>query len=185
MNDSLKKLALGTCTLAVLFLLTACAIDSGRQPKGSGGISYSDSHRQVTKNVWGSGTIGTLSRRLSERELVTKKPRINGTVFGSITIGGIVFKHDVVITANGTVERRRFSGHTISLREVKQLLATGKNAHLLIVGSGQSGQVKLSPVAAAYAKQRKLRVVVLPTPKAIKAWNSAKVNPIGLFHVNC
>jgi hypothetical protein len=45
--------------------------------------------------------------------------------------------------------------------------------------------VRLSAEAAAYAEQRKCRVLLLPTPEAIDAWNSADDKPIGLFHVTC
>ena len=35
------------------------------------------------------------------------KPIINGTAFGSITIAGQLYEHDVIIRLNGKVEKRR------------------------------------------------------------------------------
>jgi hypothetical protein len=122
-----------------------------------------------------------------------KKPHIDGTAFGSITIEGDVFEHDVVIAASGTVKKRgkelsrRVYGtsHTISLEEVERLLEQGEQADRLIVGSGQYGRAELSPEAAAYAERRGCHVLVLPTPEAIDAWNGAEGVPAGLFHLTC
>jgi hypothetical protein len=122
-----------------------------------------------------------------------KKPHIDGTAFGSITIDGAVFKHDAIIGTDGAVTERKkelsrgvFGGsHTISLQEVEYVFEQGEHADRLIVGSGQYGKAELSPEATAYAERRKCRVLVLPTPEAIGAWNSAEDNPIGLFHVTC
>ncbi len=121
------------------------------------------------------------------------KPHIDGTAFGSITIEGTVFEHDVVIRANGPVTKRKKklskaiygTSHTISLQEAEYVFAQGAHVDRLIVGSGQYGNVQLSPEAAAYVERRKCRVLLLPTPAAIEAWNSAEGNVIGLFHVTC
>jgi hypothetical protein len=121
------------------------------------------------------------------------KGHIDGTAFGSITIDGAVFEHDVLIGRNGAVTKRNKklskavygTSHTISLQEAEYVLARGARADRLIVGSGQYGNVRLSAEAAAYAEQRMCRVLLLPTPEAIDAWNSADDKPIGLFHVTC
>jgi len=119
------------------------------------------------------------------------KPKIDRTAFGSITIGGEVFEHDVQIRLNGQVKKRKKklskaiygTSHTISLDEAKHVYQAG--AELLIIGSGQSGMVKLSAEAAAFFEQKNCRVKLLPTPEAIPAWNDAKGAVIGLFHVTC
>jgi hypothetical protein len=55
----------------------------------------------------------------------------------------------------------------------------------LIVGSGQSGAAELSEEAAEYLKKKNCRVILLPTPQAIKEWNRIKEKTIGLFHITC
>jgi hypothetical protein len=55
----------------------------------------------------------------------------------------------------------------------------------LIVGSGQDGNVELSPEASAYLERRNCRVTVLPTPEVIDVWNDTAGKAIGLFHVTC
>ncbi len=121
------------------------------------------------------------------------KPHIDNTTFGSITIDGKVFERDVVIAPNGAITKRKKklskaiygTSHTISLREVKYVLEQGSHAHRLIIGSGQYDNVHLSPEAAAWVEHHNCRVLLLPTPKAIKAWNRAGDKAIGLFHVTC
>jgi hypothetical protein len=121
------------------------------------------------------------------------KPRIDGTRFGSITVAGTVFEHDVVIRPDGQVKKRKKklskavygTSHTISLREAKHVYEHAPGADRLIVGSGQYGNVELSPEAAAYLRRRGCRVLVRPTPAVITVWNRAKGAAVGLFHVTC
>ena len=119
------------------------------------------------------------------------KPRVDETKFGSITIAGSVFNYDVLIRLNGQVEKRKKklskevfgTSHTISLAEAEYVYEEG--ARLLVIGSGQSGQVKLSDEAADYFTRKNCRVELLPTQEAISAWNSAQGAVIGLFHITC
>jgi len=55
----------------------------------------------------------------------------------------------------------------------------------LVLSSGQYGNVHLSPEAAEFFADHDRRVVLQPTPQAIKAYNKAKGRAIGLFHVTC
>jgi hypothetical protein len=121
------------------------------------------------------------------------KPRIDRTAFGSITVEGSVFEHDVIIRPDGKVKKRKKklskavygTSHTISLDEAKYVCDQGAGADRLIVGSGQYGNVELSPEAAAYVEDRKLSVLLSPTPEVIDVWNETEGKAIGLFHVTC
>ena len=121
------------------------------------------------------------------------KPRIDKTKFGSITVGGAVFAHNVIIRPDGRVKRRKKklskaiygTSHTISRREAKYVRKLGAGAQRLIVGSGQYGNVQLSPEAAAYLQRKNCRVVLAPTPEVVGIWNRRKSRAIGLFHVTC
>jgi len=118
-------------------------------------------------------------------------PHIDDTSFGSITINNEKYKHDVYITLDSKVEKRHKklskeiygTSHTISKDEVKYIYREGANA--LIIGTGQYGIVNLSDEAANFLSQKKCDVNLLPTPLAIKAWNTAEGRVIGLFHVTC
>jgi hypothetical protein len=121
------------------------------------------------------------------------KPRIDNTEFGSITVEGTVFDHDVIIRADGQVKKRKKklskavygTSHMMSLQEAEYVWEQGAGPDCLIVGSGQYGNVELSLEAAAYLERRRCPVVLLPTPKVIDVWNQAKGRAVGLFHVTC
>jgi hypothetical protein len=119
------------------------------------------------------------------------KPSIDRTQFGSITISGDTYEHDVVICLSGMVQKRKKelstmkfgTSHKISLEEANNIFEEG--AQHLIVGTGQTGYVELSVEAAEFFRQNGCTAQLLPTPQAIKAWNAAVGAVIGLFHVTC
>ncbi len=119
------------------------------------------------------------------------KPSIDQTTFGSMTIEGSVFEHDVLIRLSGQVKKRKKklskaiygTSHILSLDEAKHVYEDG--AQRLMIGTGQYGNVRLSEEAADYFKRKQCQVDLLPTPEAIRAWNEAEGTVIGLFHVTC
>jgi hypothetical protein len=119
------------------------------------------------------------------------EPRIDQTQFGSVTIDGAVFTHDVIIRLDGQVEKRKKklskavygTSHTISLAEAKHLYQKG--AARLLIGAGQNGTVELSQEAAAYLERHRCQVELLPTPEVIPAWNQAEGAVIAMLHVTC
>ena len=119
------------------------------------------------------------------------EPRIDRTEFGSVTIDGEVFAHDVIIRLGGRVEKRKKklskavygTSHTISLAEAEHLFQDG--AERLLIGAGQHGRVGLSEEAATYFGRNRGQVELLPTPEVIPVWNQAEGAVIGLLHVTC
>ena len=119
------------------------------------------------------------------------KPKIDKTKFGSITIAGEKYDHDVLIRLSGKIENRKKklskdvfgTSHIISLSEAEFIYEEG--ADYIIIGTGQSGLVKLSDEAAAFFQQVNCKVELLPTPEAIHLWDNAKSPTIGLFHITC
>ena len=55
----------------------------------------------------------------------------------------------------------------------------------VVIGSGQFGNVHLSPDAEAYFERKGCEVVLKPTPQAILTFNRSSAKRIGLFHVTC
>ncbi|GHO82174.1 Mth938-like domain-containing protein [Dictyobacter formicarum] len=119
------------------------------------------------------------------------KPHIDQTTFGSITIEGTIFEHDVIIRLNGQVEKRKKklskaiygTSHILSLDEAKHVYEP--EVKRLIIGTGQVGNVRLSEEAADYFKRKQCQVDLLPTPEAIHTWNKATGPIMSLFHVTC
>jgi hypothetical protein len=119
------------------------------------------------------------------------KPKTESTSFGSITIDGRTFDHDVLIRLDGAVEKRKkklskqFYGtsHKISRPEAEFIYEAG--AQTLVIGTGQYDQVRLSSEAQEYFDGRGLQTITAATPEAIRLWNEQTGRVIGLFHVTC
>ena len=117
--------------------------------------------------------------------------KIDSTVFGAITIDGKTYEHDVVVRLSGEIVKRKKklskkyygTSHMLSKQEAKFVFEKG--CKQLIVGSGQMGNVQLSPEADAYFAKRGCKVLLRPTPEAIRLFNRSKMKKIGLFHVTC
>jgi hypothetical protein len=116
---------------------------------------------------------------------------IESTAFGSITIDGKTYQHDVIICLSGKVVKRKKklskkyygTSHMLSKDEAKFVFEKG--CEQLIIGSGQMGNVHLSPEAEAYFAKKRCKVLLQPTPAAIRSFNGSKARKVGLFHVTC
>ena len=119
------------------------------------------------------------------------KAKMEATSFGSITINGQKFDHDVIIRLNESIRKRKKklskklygTSHKISLVEAEFIYEDG--AQTLIVGTGQYDQVRLSDEAQDYFDDHELKLITVPTPEAITLWNDEEGALIGLFHVTC
>jgi hypothetical protein len=117
--------------------------------------------------------------------------KIDSTIFGAITIDGRTYQHDVVVRLSGEVVKRKKklskklygTSHVLSKDEAKFLFEKGCDQ--VVIGSGQMGNVHLSPEAEAYFKGKGCEVVLKPTPEAIRMFNRSRAKRIGLFHVTC
>jgi hypothetical protein len=127
-------------------------------------------------------------QRAGRRE---KKMTIESTEFGAITIDGEVYEHDVIVRLSGKVEKRKKklskekygTSHIISKDEAKFIYEDG--CEMLIVGAGQEGNVRLSPEASDYFNKKGCKVLLRPTPEAIRSFNQSHDRKIGLMHVTC
>ena len=81
---------------------------------------------------------------------------IENTTFGTVTMDGKTYEHDVVVRLSGEVVKRKKklskkyygTSHILSKDEAKFVFEKG--CEQLIVGSGQIGNVRLSPEAEAF-----------------------------------
>lgn len=89
--------------------------------------------------------------------------QIESTTFGTITIDGKTYEHDVIIRLSGEVAKRKKklskkyygTSHVLSRDEAKFVFEKG--CEQVILGSGQEGNVHLSPEAEAYSPRRAAR----------------------------
>ena len=98
------------------------------------------------------------------------RPKIDDTWFGSITVDGTRYEHDIIIRLSGKVRKRKKAlskalygdSHTVSLSEILELYRP--RAEMLVIGAGQENQVRLAPEAADFLAEHKCEVAVMPTP---------------------
>ncbi len=118
-------------------------------------------------------------------------PKIPHTAFGSIQIGNEKYDHDVFISLNGSINKRKKklskevfgTSHVISLAEAEYIYEDG--ADILILGCGWMGKVKLSDEARNFFEKNHITTYLESTPKAVERWNETSGNGIGLFHITC
>ena len=92
--------------------------------------------------------------------------QIDNTAFGEITIDGKTYEHDVIVRLSGEVVKRKKklskklygTSHVVSKDEAKFVFEKG--CRRLILGSGQEGNVQLSPEAEAYFAKKKCEVMI-------------------------
>src|SRR5258707_12466322 len=98
---------------------------------------------------------------------------IQGTTFGTITIDGKTYEHDVLIPLSGEVVKRKKklskkyygTSHVLSKDEAKFVFE--KACDQLIFASGQAGNVHLTPDAEANFAEKDGKGLLQPTPEAI------------------
>ena len=109
--------------------------------------------------------------------------------FGSITIDGTQFEHDVVIDRGKISKRRKKAskrlrgtyGHTpLSLEE-----DIPWKCQRLVVGTGMSGAMPVVPELQQEAAKRKIQLVILPTLEAIHLLHENQGDTNAVLHVTC
>jgi hypothetical protein len=116
---------------------------------------------------------------------------IDRSEFGSITIDGKTYDHDVIIGLCGGVRKRKKklskqqygTSHIVSKAEAKFVF--DKACGFIIIGTGQVGNVRLSPEAEAYLEKKGCKVLLQPTQEAIRSFNQSAEHKIALMHVTC
>jgi hypothetical protein len=119
------------------------------------------------------------------------RPVIHETSFGSISVEGECYDHDIIITLEGQVKKRRKklsksiygTSHTISLPEIEYVYQD--SAEGILIGSGQYGRISLSEEASDFLERKSCSVTIYMTGEAIEVWNRLEGNWIGLFHITC
>ena len=146
-------------------------------------VSRSELHKAKRHSVQ---TLAAGAPLLKDRTM-----EIESTTFGNITIDGKTYEHDVIIRLSGEVVKRKKklskkhygTSHVVSKEEAKFVFEKG--CEQIILGSGQEGNVQLSPEAEAYFAKKGCKVLLQPTPEAIRVFNRSHAKKIGLFHVTC
>ncbi|MBN2154599.1 MAG: hypothetical protein JW776_00960 [Candidatus Lokiarchaeota archaeon] len=118
---------------------------------------------------------------------------IDDTRFGSITIDGQLYSHDVYILPSGKTEKRnkkkspRIHGHrSLGVEEIKYLLSY--EPEILFIGKGQTGVLPIQPEAEVLLESLDIEIHMETTPNLIDKFNqifSERKNVAAVFHTTC
>lgn len=109
--------------------------------------------------------------------------------FGLIRIDGVTHEHDIVID-RGEVRKRKKKlskkfrdafGHTPLSMEEK----IPWKCRRLVVGTGAYGALPVMKEVKVEAEDRKIELLILPTPKAIEALRQHMDDTNAILHVTC
>jgi len=111
---------------------------------------------------------------------------IEGYSFGQIIIDGKRYTSDVIIYPDRVDSRWwRKEGHELSPEDIEGILE--EKPEILVVGTGNTGFMKVLPETEAYLKQRNIKLIAERTDKACETYNhlckSQKV--IAALHLTC
>ena len=115
--------------------------------------------------------------------------RFEAFSFGSITIDGIEYEHDVVID-RGKVSKRKKGpskkfrdefGHTpLSIEE-----EIPWKCSRLVIGTGEGGALPVMEEVKKEARQRKIKLIIVPTAEAIAELNKNSSETHAVLHLTC
>lgn len=114
--------------------------------------------------------------------------------FGSITISGKTYNHDVEARWTGEIlEWWRKESHIIDVEDVKR--AIEQNPDIIIIGTGESGLAEVTKDAQQEIKLKGMELIIDTTQEAVKTFNivqgeskeeeGKQIKVIGLFHLTC
>lgn len=123
--------------------------------------------------------------------------KIEDTEFGSITIDGRRYDHDIVIHDGKILKRKKEisrekhgTSHKLSQEEMGEYLeeVSSGEVETLIVGTGQYGRLSLQDGTKRLLREKDIEAVELKTPEAINRFEGEggpEGKKLGIFHVTC
>ena len=110
--------------------------------------------------------------------------KIDSSTYGSVTIDGVKYGHDVYVFPSGRVEEREY-GHTFTRDQVEYVLK--ENPDVVVIGKGTSGLANLSSDARALLEKRGVKIIEAYTPAIVDKFNElSKTKKVAaIIHVTC
>lgn len=114
--------------------------------------------------------------------------------FGKIIIDGKTYNYDIEVEWAGEVlEWQRRESHVVGVEDVRR--AVEQNPDTIVIGTGESGIVKVTPEAQSFIQEKGIKLVIDPTEQATRTFNiindesleeeGEQEKVIGLFHLTC
>ena len=111
---------------------------------------------------------------------------IDSYKFGQIIIDGIAYTSDIIIYSDKIIPNwRRKSGHLLKVNDLMEVI--NEQPNLLIIGTGESGLMKVDPSVPDLLESKHISLIIEPTELACKTYNKLHSGKkvIGAFHITC
>jgi hypothetical protein len=111
---------------------------------------------------------------------------INDYRFGSITVGGEVYKADLIILPDRIITSWwRRSGHSLVPEDLEEVVKAAPE--VLVVGAGAAGVMRVPEETLRYLQERGIEVVVLRTGEACLRFNELRATrrAAAALHLTC
>jgi hypothetical protein len=113
--------------------------------------------------------------------------RITDYRFGYIKIDGKQYSADLILLSDRIVEGwRRQEGHSLAPEDLKEVVSACPN--ILVVGTGNSGQMKVPEGTQRYLTDNGVELRVAKTADAVELFNQLRLkfsSVAGAFHLTC
>lgn len=105
--------------------------------------------------------------------------------FGSITIDGKTYTHDVIVAGSKIKAWWRNTSHEVTINDVEPVLE--EKPKLVIFGTGESGVCEVFRETVEYLEKQGVKVLVFRTPEAVKEFNRRikETGVVGALHLTC
>lgn len=115
------------------------------------------------------------------------KTHVDAYSFGQITVNGEEYENDLIAYPDAVQTGwRRQESHILRTGDLQEVLDSAPDH--LIVGTGASGRMQLTPETRTDLKNRHIRCTEAPTDEAVQLFNEEVekgVNAAGAFHLTC
>lgn len=111
--------------------------------------------------------------------------KIDFTKFGEISINGKIYYSDMLVCWDGRIEFRA-KKHVFDMDDFVALLKMKPD--IIVIGTGQTGVVKISDEVVQVAEDKKIKLYVDPSPKAVDMFNGLIAQgkkAVALIHTTC
>src|SRR6266851_1900952 len=136
-----------------------------------------------------SSSAGLRFPRSPRRRVPDHISEFDNFSFGSIQIDGSTYEHDVVIDRAEISKRKKKASKQFRQEFGHTPLSVEENipwkCRQLVIGSGACGRLPVMQEVRREAERLKIKLLVLPTPEAIKVLEQDQKDTNALLHVTC
>lgn len=109
--------------------------------------------------------------------------------FGSIKVDGVEYDHDIVVDCGRVRKRKKGPSKEFRSQFGHTPLTTNEeipwDCHRLVIGTGTYGKLPVSPDVQREAKRRRVKLLAVPTERAVALLNQQPAHTNAVLHLTC